>query len=82
MKSQLWTTEIIGSDGCRKKVKQFRFPIHADHLNQIGVWIPQTNKPLSLLLNLAKQKKEYENMIKEVYLEIANGLLLLDSTTK
>jgi subtilisin family serine protease len=36
VKSQQWASELIGEDGSRKTIEQFRFPTRADHLNQVG----------------------------------------------
>ena len=72
--SQSWKSELVANDGTRKTITQKTFPIDADHLNQVGWWDPQEAK-LSLFQNLIKQKKEYESRIKEIYLQIAQGLV-------
>ncbi len=74
VKSQHWASEVVGNDGIRKAIEQLRFPIPADHLNEVGWWDPQETNPLSLLLNAGKQAKEYEDKIKGIYLEMAKSL--------
>lgn len=63
--SQKWTTHIEG-DGTRKKVEQKDFPIDADHLNQMGWW--KHNE----LLN--PRRRELEETVRNVYLEIARSV--------
>lgn len=73
--SQLWKRELIANDGSRKTVVQKDFPLPADHLNQVGWWDPQeAANPKKMFQSLFKQKKDYESKIKNVYLEIAQGL--------
>lgn len=73
LNSQSWKPELIALDGTRKTVIQREFPIAADHLNQVGWW---DFKELTLLngINLFQQKKDYENKIKDIYLDIAGDL--------
>jgi triacylglycerol lipase len=72
--SQQWQEELVGSDGSRKRIARFRFPLPADHLNQVGWWDPQETNPFLGHLNPGKQAREYELKIKEVYLRIARDL--------
>jgi triacylglycerol lipase len=72
--SQQWKEELVGSDGSRKRIAQFRFPVPADHLNEVGWWDPQETNPFLGLLNPGKQAREYELKIKEIYLRIARDL--------
>ena len=74
VKSQQWDERLIGSDGGQKTIEQFRFPIPADHLNEVGWWDLQETNPVLGLLNIEKQKEEYENKIKNIYLQIAKTL--------
>ena len=74
VKSQQWDKRLIGSDGRQKAIEQFSFPIPADHLNEVGWWDLQETNPALGLLNIAKQKEEYENKIKNIYLQIAKTL--------
>jgi len=72
--SQKWQSEIIASDGTRKEITQNEFQFPADHLNQCGWW------DLSEVLNplfhgtFTQQRVNYELKVKNVYLEIAQGL--------
>jgi triacylglycerol lipase len=74
VKSQQWDKRLIGKDGRQKAIEQFRFPIPADHLNEVGWWDLQETNPALGLLNIGKQKEEYENKIKNIYLQIAKTL--------
>jgi triacylglycerol lipase len=74
VKSQQWETELTGSNGVRKRIEQLRFPIPADHLNEVGWWDPQETNPFLLLLRGGKQAEEYESKIRDIYLQMANSL--------
>ncbi|MBP1732074.1 MAG: hypothetical protein H6Q55_2503 [Deltaproteobacteria bacterium] len=74
VRSQQWEGELTGSDGSRKRIEQFRFPVPADHLNQVGWWDLQEINPVLDVLNAPKLAGEYESKIKAVYLEIAKRL--------
>jgi hypothetical protein len=74
VKSQQWDGELIGSNGSRKTIKQFTFPIPADHLNEIGWWDIQETNPVLSFLETKKQEEEYEDKIKHIYLQIAESL--------
>lgn len=69
--SQQWTEELIAADGRRKKVLRKEFPVPADHLNQVGWWDPQ--EVVFSLSGVFKQAADYEDRIKDVYLEIAQS---------
>ncbi len=75
--SQQWTTELNDSNGNSKPIHQFDFPISADHLNEVGWW-DLNQLQFTDLGNLVKAVTNYENSIKNVYLEIANKVRLLD----
>jgi triacylglycerol lipase len=64
--SQKWTTLIEG-DGRQKTVRQKDFPISADHLNQMGWW--NHNE-----LFHPRRRREHEETVKNVYLEIAQSV--------
>lgn len=72
LSSQLWRQELIANDGKRKTVRQKEFPIDADHLNQVGWWDPQ--EAAFGLTSVFKQAANYEDRIKEIYLEIAQSV--------
>lgn len=74
VKSQHWTTELIATDDARKPIAQFRFPIPADHLNEVGWWDPQETNAFLLLLRGGRQVEEYESKIRDIYLQIAKSL--------
>jgi triacylglycerol lipase len=69
--SQQWTKELVASDGRRKTVVQKEFPFQADHLNQVGWWDPQ--ETVFGLTPIFKQVANYEDGVKDVYLEIARS---------
>jgi triacylglycerol lipase len=69
--SQQWTEDLIATDGRRKQVVRKEFPLPADHLNQVGWWDPQ--EAAFGLTSIFKQAADYEDKIKEVYLEIAQS---------
>lgn len=70
--SQQWKRELIANDGTRKSVTQKEFPIPADHLNQVGWWDPQ--EAVLGFTSVFKQAADYERKIRDLYLEIAQGL--------
>lgn len=74
VRSQMWESEIVASNGTRKPIPQHEFPFRADHLNQCGWWdLEETVKP-SVGGSLAEQKANYELKVKNIYLEIAQTL--------
>ena len=74
LRSQQWESELVASDGSRKTIEQFKFPVPADHLNETGWWDLQETNPILGLLNTKKLAGEYEAKIKAIYLEIAKKL--------
>ncbi len=72
--SQKWQSELIASDGTRKRIAQNEFPFPADHLNQCGWW--DLSEALSPFFHgtLSQQRINFELRVKNVYLEIAQGL--------
>lgn len=73
-RSQAWESELIASDGTTKPIIQREFPFRADHLNQTGWWDLEETLDPRVAGNLAQQKIEYEQRVKNVYLEIARNL--------
>ena len=69
--SQQWTKELVASDGRRKAIVQKEFPFQADHLNQVGWWDPQ--ETVFGLTPIFKQVANYEDGVKDVYLQIAQS---------
>jgi triacylglycerol lipase len=73
--SQLWKRELVANDGSRKTIVQREFPLAADHLNQVGWWDPQeVANPKKLFQNFVKEKLDYESRVRDIYLQIAQGL--------
>lgn len=71
--SQAWQTEIVGDGGIVNKITQKKFPIPADHLNEVGWWDLNEIHGTGPLHRLGSQD-EYEDAIKGVYLDIAKDL--------
>ena len=74
VRSQQWESELTGSDGSRKTIGQFRFPVPADHLNEVGWWDLHETNPILGLLKAEKFAGEYESRVKAIYLEIVKKL--------
>jgi triacylglycerol lipase len=75
VRSQEWTKELIASDGTRNAIVQRTFPFPADHLNEVGWWDPEeVINPLFGGGSLVKQATNYEQKVRDLYLEIAQGL--------
>jgi triacylglycerol lipase len=75
VRSQQWARELIASDGSRHPIVQRQFPFPADHLNQVGWWDPQeVLNPLFDGDNIIEQAMAYEQKVRDLYLEIAQGL--------
>jgi triacylglycerol lipase len=75
VRSQEWARELIASDGARKAIVQRTFPFPADHLNEVGWWDPEeVINPLFGGGSVVKQAADYEQRIRDLYLEIAQGL--------
>lgn len=75
VRSQQWARELIASDGTRNPIVQREFPLPADHLNEVGWWDPQeVIHPLFSGRSVVKQALDYEERVKDLYLEIAQSL--------
>lgn len=75
LKSQQWRQELIAADGTRKTIAQKEFPLPADHLNQVGWWDPQeVANPKLKSTGIFKRPADYERKVRDLYLEIAQGL--------
>ncbi|OVE73459.1 hypothetical protein BVX93_01540 [bacterium B13(2017)] len=73
--SQKWKDKIIGKNGVIKQIKQNAFPVLADHFNQVGWWnIFQLRRIKWWQQNILKEKNDYEQQIKNIYLEIVKRL--------
>lgn len=72
--SQAWQAEIAGDDGKRKKVVQKKFPVRADHLNEVGWWdLNELHGAAAKLFSFGARER-YETSIKEAYRDIARDL--------
>jgi len=65
VKSQRWVKKLKSDSGEVKHVRQFDFPIQADHLDQVGWWN----------IRALKEKNKHEQIIKDLYLEIARNVV-------
>jgi len=75
VRSQQWAKELIASDGTRNQIALHQFPFGADHLNEVGWWDPEEIiNPLFGGGNVLKQKLDYEKKVRDLYLEIAQGV--------
>lgn len=71
--SQAWQAEIAGAGGKRKQIVQKKFPVPADHLNEVGWWDLNELHGAKTLLSLGARER-YETSIREVYRDIARDL--------
>lgn len=75
VRSQQWARELIASDGTRNPIIQREFPFPADHLNEIGWWDPEEIiSPFFSGVSIVKQALNYEQKVRDFYLQIAQGL--------
>jgi len=75
VRSQKWTSQLVGDGGVVKTVEQYDFPVPADHLNQIGWWdIEELSNQKWWQLNVFRQRREYEAAVRNVYLTIARDV--------
>jgi len=74
LKSASWQSKL-SVNGHQKTIKQNRFPIHADHLDQIGWWnLNELHKAGWWNLKALREKNKYEEIIKNVYLKIVEEI--------
>ena len=71
--SQAWQAEVVGDGGVVNKVVQKKFPVPADHLNEVGWWDPNEIHGTGPLHRLGAHDK-YEDAIRNVYRDIAKDL--------
>ncbi len=75
VRSQQWVRELIANDGTRNPIGQREFPFPADHLNEIGWWDPEEIiSPLFSGVSIVKQALNYEQQVRDLYLQIAQSL--------
>lgn len=74
VKSQAWQSRLVAADGTEKIVSQHRFPISADHLNEVGWWDLNQLHHFDWRQSIFRAAFEYEARIKNIYLAIAQTL--------
>lgn len=75
VRSQQWARELIANDGTRNPIVQGEFPFPADHLNEIGWWDPEEIiSPVFSGVSIVKQALNYEQRVRDFYLQIARTL--------
>ncbi|MCD6052098.1 MAG: lip [Verrucomicrobia bacterium] len=74
VKSQLWTKELHGPNGLRKRVESIEFPFPADHLSQTGWWDPSKRDREKSLTEITDSIREFEGKIQQMYLDLVRGL--------
>jgi triacylglycerol lipase len=72
--SQAWEAQRDDGQGHVKQIGQNRFPVSADHLNEVGWWTLDRLRGEPLSLGLLGEPGAYEQSIRDVYLGIAQGL--------
>ncbi|MCM3902194.1 MAG: hypothetical protein ND866_10850 [Pyrinomonadaceae bacterium] len=73
--SQLWQSQLVTAQGAVKNIEQKRFPVGADHLNEIGWWDLNEMREIDWWkTSIVTASRKYELRIKDVYLEIARTL--------
>jgi len=72
VQSQKWEESLTAKTGAQKIVRQYDFPVAADHVNQMG-WVHRTGlfKTNAWNWQIWEEKREYELAVKNVYLKIA-----------
>jgi len=79
VESQRWTDKLIAPDGTVKIVPQHKFPIPADHLDQMGWWnLNEIHKAGWWNMKALREKQKHEEIIKNVYLKIAREICGLE----
>jgi triacylglycerol lipase len=73
--SQRWVAQLVSDDGVTKDVPQKSFPVPADHLNEVGWWdFQELSGRHGLGVSILKLIRDYEDEIRNVYLNIAKNL--------
>ena len=73
--SQLWQSQLVTPQGTVKQIEQKRFPVGADHLNEIGWWDLNELRELAWWkTSIVNAIRDYEGRIKDLYLDIATHL--------
>lgn len=73
--SQLWQSQLVTPQGAVKHIEQKRFPVGADHLNEIGWWdLNEMREVAWWKTSIVTAIRDYEQRIKNIYLDIASQL--------
>ena len=81
IKSQKWKPELKGRRGIVKNVGQLKFPILADHLDQVGWWnLNEFHKAGWWNMKALREKNKHEEIIQDLYLKIANKIYKLSNS--
>lgn len=72
--SQQWNSQLVANDGTVKTIKQHKFPVSADHLNEVGWWDINQLKDFEWGTSFIRAAETYEAKVRDVYLDIANDL--------
>lgn len=75
LKSQAWQSRLVAEDGTEKVITQHRFPVSADHLNEVGWWDLNQLRDHDWRTDIFRAAHVYEGRIKGVYLDIARRLV-------
>jgi triacylglycerol lipase len=73
--SQQWVSQLVSDDGVTKNVPHTSFPVPADHLNEVAWWdLQELRNRKGWSLSILKTIRDYEDEIRNVYLNIARNL--------
>lgn len=67
--SQEWDEHLVSSTGVTKHVERLRFPVPADHMNEVGWWDLE-----EFTLNEDFTPAQYEERVRDFYLQLARTL--------
>jgi triacylglycerol lipase len=75
LSSQRWQLQLVTAEGTIKRIEQKRFPVAADHLNEIGWWDFNEMREIDWWkTSIFTAIRDYELRIKGIYLDIAKKL--------
>ncbi len=78
-RSQRWVEKLESDSGEIKYIRQFDFPIQADHFDQVGWWnLNELHKAGWWNIRALKEKNKHEQIIKDLYLKIAREVVNLE----
>lgn len=79
VQSQRWVSELKSDGGLVKRIRQYDFPVTADHLNQVGWWdVRELRRAPWWRTGIWQEKVRYETAVKHAYLQIVQGLAELE----